>query len=340
MEGRVKIAGAGLAGLFAALRLAESGREVEVFDVKRRIAPSSGPHVEAVRDYASGDAIEELNRYGFDLKPFGTIETTVRKSKRFENVLRGRAYYLFLRGRGAETVDQELYRRCCDAGVRFTFGARLEPGHRADIVATGPPAEFFNILGAGFAFSSNGSNLDRETAYALLDNDVAPGGYLVVTPGIEYHSIYSVSWNELDYNRVAQMAEAGAARPWVREILGSSKRVGRIYGKAYAVPNPIATAERGDARYVGEAGGFQDAIAGFGFRYAVLTASLAADSILHGTSYSALLRSTFKDEFATSHAMRQRLSRFANDDFDRLVESMGASMTIEEYRNHRAARFL
>jgi len=340
MGDRITIAGSGLAGLTAALRIARAGREVEVLDLKHRIAPSSGPHTEAVRDYVGGEALKELRQHGFDLEPFGTIDTTVRKSERFENILQGRAYYLFLRGMEPETVDQELYYRCLDAGVSFTFGTKFEQGDRADIVATGPPKGSFNVLGAGFTFSAEGSNLDQQTAYALLDNNVAPGGYLVVTPGLDYHSIYSVAWGELDYDRLLKMAEAGASKPWVMDILGSSKRIGRIYGKAYFTLDPIANAERGGTRYIGEAGGFQDAIAGFGFRYAVLTASLAAESILKGTSYSLLLRKTFGEEFATAAAVRAKLNTFTNGDFDRLVQSMGPSMNVDEYRQHRASRFM
>src|SRR2546428_3245883 len=216
MGDRIMIAGSGLAGLTAALRIARAGREVEVLDLKHRIAPSSGPHTEAVRDYVGGEALKELRQHGFDLEPFGTIDTTVRKSERFENILHGRAYYLFLRGMEPETVDQELYHRCVDAGVSFTFGTKFEQGDHADIVATGPPKGSFNVLGAGFTFSAEGSNLDQETAYALLDNNVAPGGYLVVTPGLDYHSIYSVAWGGLALTRFLRWAEEGASkRGWL-----------------------------------------------------------------------------------------------------------------------------
>jgi len=337
---RVRIIGAGLSGLFAALRLAEEGMEVEVVETKERIAPSSGSHTEAVRNYIGDDALHELRRCGFVVKPFGSVETTVRKSVHFENVLRGPAYYLFLRGRESGTVDQELYRRCLDAGVNFVFKVPRGKITDADIAATGPPERFHNIVGAGFTFSSEGSALDEHTAYALLDNNVAPGGYLVITPGIGFHSIYSVSWRELDYNRLLRLTEACAARPWVREILGSSRRLGAIHGKAFWSADPIETAERDGVRYVGEAGGFQDAIAGFGFRYAVLTAALAAESVLTGANYVGLLRDKFKDEFRAASAVRQKLSLYVNEDFDRLVESMGPSMTVEEYRAHRFARFL
>ncbi len=340
MGRRIRIAGAGLSGLFAALRLAQAGLQVEVLELKNRIAPSSGSHSEAVRNYMDSDALQELSRHGFDLKPFGTIETTVRKSAGFESVLRGRAYYLFLRGQHAHTVDQDLYQRCVEAGVSFTFRARRDPNTQVDIEATGPPTKSWNIFGAGFTFSTEGSSLDEHTAYALLDNDVAPGGYFVITPGIEYHSLYSVSWRESNHDRLLEMAVAGSRRSWVREILGSSRRLGRISGKAYWSSNPVAAAEGNDILRIGEAGGFQDAIAGFGFRYAILTAALAVQSILGGVGYSDLLRRTFKNEFEIAHAVRRKLDQFTNDDFDRLVQSMGASMTIEEYRRSRAARFL
>jgi len=336
----IRIAGAGLAGLFAALRLAEEGQQVEVLEFKNRITPSSGPHTEAVRNYLDGDALQELGRYGFELEPSGAIDTTIRRSPHYENVLRGRAYYLFLRGQESQTVDQELYRRCVEAGVSFTLRARWEPGISIDILATGPPAEHCNISGAGFTFSSKGSSLDEHTAYALLDNDFAPGGYFVVTPGIDYHSLYSVSWQEFDYRRLLQMVVACVKQSFVREILGSSRRISSIRGKAYCAPNPVLTADLGGILRIGEAGGFQDAIAGFGFRYAILTAATAVDAILSGKSYVALLRNAFKDEFEAADRIRQKLNRFTNDDFDRLVESMGPSMTIADYRNHRASRFL
>ncbi len=340
MGARVRIAGAGLAGQFAAVRLAEAGLPVEVLETKNRIAASSGPHTEAVRDYLDGNALQELRRHGFDLEPFGTVETTVRRSEHFENVLRGRTYYLFMRGREPGTVDRELHERCLAAGVSLSLSSHWDPGAGADIVATGPPRDRRNIVGAGFTFSAKGSNLDEHTAYALLDNHVAPAGYLVITPGGDYHSLYGVSWRELGYDRLRRSVEVATGRPWVREILGSSRRLGRIHGAAHFSPDPMAAAERDGARYVGEAGGFQDAIAGFGFRYAILTASLAAESILEGTSYIALLRRTFAAEFETAWAVRQKLDAFENSDYDRLVESMGPEMTVEEYRRHRARRFL
>ena len=331
----IRVAGAGLAGLCAALRLARHGFDVEIVEAKKRIAPSSGPHTEALRSYADEDILADLRRNGFDMEPFAAVQKTIRKSVHFQNALHGPAYFLYMRGRGPETVDQLLYRRCLDSGVRFRFGVGEGNAGPFNIVATGPPPNKVNMIGAGFTFSAEGSNLDSQTVYALLDNEVAPGGYLVITPGLGFHSIYSVSWRELRYDVLARLTESALHLPWVQEILGSSRRIDKIFGKAYYSPDPIRTSERDGVLYVGEAGGFQDAIAGFGFRYAVLTASFAAESIVDGTNYRDLLQKRFGREFEYAFAVRQKLDSFTNFDFDRLVESLGPETTLDEYQKRR-----
>jgi flavin-dependent dehydrogenase len=333
----VTIAGAGLAGLVAANVLARAGRAVDVYERKSRLLPSSGPHTEGVRNYRSTDVLEELRSYGFDIAPTSTIHRTIRHSPHFRNVLHGPAHYLFMRGREPETVDQALYRNAVAAGGRFHFGEATDPG-AADIAACGPPPEAFNILGAGYTFSSEGSPLDLGTAHALFDDDVAPGGYLVVTPGVPFHSIYSVSWKELNFERLLARTEKAFDLPWIREILGTSRWVGKIHGRAYFQQDPIAQSRRSGTRYVGEAGGFQDAVAGFGFRYAVVTGSLAARSVLEGQDYAELLNQAFGREFLDAYAFREKLNRASNDDYDRMVASMGPEITLDEYVKRREAR--
>ena len=329
----MRIAGAGLAGLVAATTAACAGEDVDVYEIKRHLLPSTGAHTEALRNYPSGDALEELRTYGFKIQPFAEVESAIRRSEHHENVLRGKSYYLFMRGREEYTVDQQLYREAIDLGVRFHFGANAPP--EVDISATGPPWHAFNMLAAGFTFTVDGSNLDPRTVIALLDNRVAPGGYLAITPGVEYHSIYSGSWTDLDYGRVLGLAEKAFEIPWVREILGTSHWVDKIHGTAYYARDPIATAVRDHSLLVGEAGGFQDAVAAYGFRYAVITGALAAQSVVERLDYPTLLRSRFKDEFERAFAYRQKLDRASNKDFDEIVRALGPELTIDEYRNLR-----
>lgn len=329
----VRIAGAGLAGLVAATTAARMGEDVDLYEMKQRLLPSTGPHTEALRNYESTDVVEELHSYGFQIRPFAEVHTAIRRSEHHENVLRGKSYYLFMRGREPYTVDQQLYREAVDLGVRFHFGTTA-PGE-PDIIATGPPRHEFNMLAAGFTFSAEGSNLDPHTVIALLDNAVAPGGYLAITPGVEYHSIYSGSWTELDYDRVLARAKKAFDLPWVREILGTSRWVDKIHGTAYYIPDPIATAVRDRSLVVGEAGGFQDAVAAYGFRYAVITGALAAQAVVDGLDYPTLLRSRFKDDFEQAFAYRKKLDHATNKDFDALVRALGPALTIDEYRAMR-----
>src|SRR6266566_6444269 len=242
-----------------------------------------------------------------------------------------------MRGREGHTVDQILYRRAKEGGVEFKFGRRLDPAE-ADIVATGPPRDRFNILGAGYTFTEEGSHIEPDVVHALLDNDVAPGGYLVITPGINTHSVYSVSWSELRFDIFFVKQKTAYEIPWIRAVLGTSRQVSKINGRAFFTRDPIDTAVRGGSLYVGEAGGFQDAIAGFGFRYAVLTAALAARANVEGHDYRELLKEKFGDEFRKAHDFREWLNRATNADFDKLIAAMGSEVTLEDYLRQRGSR--
>ena len=337
MVERARIAGAGLAGLTAAYVLSKAGRPVDVYERKSRLLPSSGPHTEGIRNYRERDVLDELRSFGFDIPPFSTVNRTVRCSPHARNVIHGPAHYLFMRGREEHTVDQILFRRAKSAGVRFHFGTEIDPTD-ADIAATGPPRDGYNILGAGYSISEDGSRLDRDVAYALFDNDVAPGGYFAITPGIGFHSLYSVSWSELDFDRLLALTEMAFELPWIQDIVGSGQRVGRIMGRAYFSPDPIAGCLRDGTMLAGEAGGFQDAVAGFGFRYSVITGALAAQSILEGSDYRSRLREVFGLEFQQAAAMREKMSHATNEDYDRMIGALGPEITLREYMTRREAR--
>ena len=337
----IRIAGCGLSGLTAAIRLAESGRDVEILEVRGAPGLVSGPHTEGLRNYGSMDALEELRRFKVDLHPFSTAQITIRRSPGYRNVLTGDAYYLFSRGNEPGTLDTQLLERAKAAGARVRFGAAAVPNDQVDIIATGTPRDRWKLLGVGFTFSHEGSNLDQSTVYAYLDNAVAPGGYFAIAPGPTAHSLYSVSWGDIDPESLRQRVEKAVRLDWVRELVGTSRRMSAIIGGGYFEANPIenAVASSGALR-VGEAGGFQDPIAGYGIRHAIITGSLAARALIEKTDYRGLLRETYEKEFEEAFALRQRLDQATNVDFDRLVESMGSQMTVQEYRRLRAFRVI
>ena len=336
----VRIAGCGLSGLAAGIRLAESGADVEILEARRTVTPSSGIHTEGLRNYGSIDALEELRRFSFDLHPFATAHVTIRRSPRHRNILTGDAYYLFSRGSGVGSLDAYLLERARAVGVRMQFGVAANPDE-VDIIATGAPRDRWKLLGVGFTFSREGSNLDANSLYAYLDNQVAPGGYFAIAPGPAVHSLYSVAWGDRDPDSLRKRVEGALRLDWVREVLGASRRISEILGGGYFEHNPIenAVAPSG-ALKVGEAGGFQDPIAGYGIRHAIITGSLAAKALIEDVDYQQLLRQTFDTEFEEGYAIRESLDRATNEDFDRLIESMGPQLTVQEYRRFRTARMI
>jgi flavin-dependent dehydrogenase len=76
-----------------------------------------------------------------------------------------------------------------------------------------------------------------------------------------------------------------------REKCGLAMRDARGFG-GYANLRLPRTAVQGDRPIVGEQAGFQDALAGFGLRYAFRSAVLAAQSVADGASYARLWRAS------------------------------------------------
>ncbi len=313
---------------------------MHVFDKGAALGSKEADFSAGLRNYGAREALGELASYGVPLRPFATARKTIRRSARFQNVLRGPSYYILSRGAGPTTVERQLYDRAVRAGARVHFGVAKRPDE-VDIVATGRPDGPPSLLGVGFTFTREGSPMDDTTLYALLDNTIAPAGYFALAPGPQAHTLYAVSWTDLDLESMRNRVEAAVRIPWVRDLLGSSRRLQRIECGATFARDPIANAVApSGALQVGEAAGFLDAIAGYGVRCAVVSGALAAKSLLEKADYRALLRSVFGTEFEEAYAFRQQLNRATNEDMDKLVASMGPELDLEEYRRHRSSRFL
>ncbi len=313
---------------------------MEVFDRGPALGSKEADFSAGLRNYAGRDALEELASYGVPVRPFATAQKTIRHSPRFANVLHGPSYFILARGAGPTTVERQLFDRAVRAGARVRFGTAKDP-QDVDIVAAGRPTGPPSLLGVGFTFSREGSPMDDTTLYALLDNSIAPAGYFALAPGPEACTLYAVSWTDLDLESMRSRVEASLQIPWVRELVGSSRRLQRIECGAYFARDPIADAVApSGALRVGEAAGFLDAIGGYGVRYALITGALAAKSVLDRSDYPALLRQAFGTEFEEAFAFRQQLNRATNEDMDRLVASMGPEMDLAAYQQHRSSRLL
>jgi flavin-dependent dehydrogenase len=154
----VIVAGAGLAGLVAAISCARAGHKVRVLERGKMIG--GDPSVRPAIDVTPMDA-EALGRFiGVELK-----EPQVIPTEEFVGYIYGKRYIIpgerlnlrsVERGTGKNSLDRHLYDLAVAEGVQFEFGASLDsqedfamlpPG---SIVATGLAREPFRSLGRPF----------------------------------------------------------------------------------------------------------------------------------------------------------------------------------------------
>ena len=339
MVEKVRIGGAGVAGLTAAIGLARAGKSVEVLELKSRVSSSAGTHTEGVRNYLGRDGLEDLARFGVKVRPFAVANRVIRRSRRSVSVVRGPSYYMVDRGGGPQSLERQLLEQALDAGAQVRFKTKADPSS-VDLLATGAPKNLVNIFAGGYRFSHEGSNLKPGEIHALFDNDLAPQGYLCILPGPSAHSIYTVSWRSLPYAELVAKVDRALRLDWVREILGTATKVGRIYGKGYFHPDPYSVVAQGGVLRAGEASGIQDAVGGFGIRYAVGSGALAAKALLTGSNYPAMLREEFRDDFEVAMKSRAWLERATDEDYDRFLDKLGPEVGVSDYASWRGVRFL
>lgn len=307
--------------------------------MKSRVGSSAGGHTEGIRNYLGRDGLEDLSRFGIKAHSFAVANRVVRRSRNFVSVVRGPSYYLVDRGGGPESLERRLLEQALDAGVQVRFKAKADPS-QVDILATGAPRDRINITAAGYRFTHEGSNLEPDAIHALFDNDLAPYGYLCILPGPTWHSIYSVSWRLMPYAQLLSKVDRALRLEWISDILGSARRVGKIYGRGYYLPNPYAIATEGGRMRAGEAAGIQDAVGGFGVRYAVASGALAAKALLEKADYISLLKQEFRDEFELAMKSREWLDRASDEDYDRFLQKLGPEVGVGDYSTWRSTRFM
>jgi flavin-dependent dehydrogenase len=290
----VRIAGAGPSGLAAAITLARAGRTVEVHEAKRDVGSRFIGDLQIIENTSEEERVTTfLDRIGiernFYFRPAESATFYDHRGKGFQ-IRSSEPYGYFIR-RGAEegTLDRGLLAQARKLGIEVKFQSRLAPDD-ADIVATGPPAP--DGLAKEITFHSD----EPERVEVFFNHNLSPGGYsyIFILDGIATFGCAIVAdFKKIDEYFAHSFAEARRIHPF-RE--GSELRTGYSYMNFHLKSQATA----GDARYVGEAGGFQDYLFGLGIRYALTSGHLAARSILENRSYDELWRAMLGRKQETS----------------------------------------
>lgn len=280
----VTIVGAGPAGLACAIALARAGRPVLVREWHRNAGTRFHGDFQGLENWSGEkDVLTELADGGiaasFDHHAVSQGNAYDSSGNPYRIQSPKPLFYLVRRGTEEGSLDRGLLRQAIAAGVEVRFGERAVKANDASVLAIGP--RMADAIAAGYTFETD----MPDGCWLILDNRLAPLGYAYLLVHIGRGTVASCLFS--GFKHQAEYVKRTVAA--FRERAGLDMRNPRPFG-GFANFRLPRHAIQGGRPVIGEQAGFQDALAGFGMRYALRSGLLAAQSIIEGTSYTDLWR--------------------------------------------------
>ena len=284
----IKIAGGGISGLTAAIKLAQAGRTVDVFEKRTSRGARFKGDIQGLENWTSeGDVLTEMKTQGitsdFYYKALPTLQVINGYGMNLHMPFAKPLCYLVKRGTDHDTLDQALTRQASQLGVNIRYHHPLAL-EQADIIATGPSSKQIFAVDTGIKFKTS----HPDTAIALVNDAAACRGYgyLLIVDG--YGCLCTVL-----FDRFPSLAESFKQTEKIilkhcPVEMTEVKKVGGIGGFSHGFEFTS-----GHRLKVGESAGIQDFLFGFGIRSAMQSAYLAAHSIIHETEYGEQAQAVF-----------------------------------------------
>lgn len=314
----IEIAGAGPAGMAAAITVARAGGQAMVFERHAEVGHRFHGDFQGLENWTTErDVLEDLAEIGiepgFEHTPFREVvwfdpagrEYTYRSAKPI--------WYLVRRGSDAGTLDRSLRAQAERAGVSIQFDAARKHLPKGGIVAHGPHRP--DAVAAGYVFDTSRA----DGAFGAASDRLAPKGYAYLLTcggrGTVATCMFSDFHNEKTY------LERTVA--FFRDKVGLKMENPRPFG-GFGNVFPTRMASKGPMLYVGEAAGFQDALFGFGMRYAMISGHLAAQAWMDGgaAAYERAWRKRLGGHFETGVVNRLLYEWFGEHGYARMLRGI------------------
>ena len=272
-----------MAGLTAAIVLQQAGRRVQVIERSAASGAHRFPDWDAIENWTAREDVPAfLTRIGIDTGRFRHIASStfsvIDPYGRRHDVHTPRPFfYLIKRGATAGGLEHGLQAQAEAAGIPIRYGTACPPGV-ADIWAGGTFGRGTSFASAGFTFHTN----HPDWICGLIDMRIAPRAYAYVAI-VEGEGTLAVALTE-ERRQANQLLERA-----VEVFCRHSDLDIRDRHRAGGSGGDLAAFWHGrHDRVIGEAGGYQDFLWGFGIRFAFLSGYLAAQAVLTGQDWQTL----------------------------------------------------
>lgn len=325
---RVQILGAGPAGLSAAINLARSGYNVDIFEKSADVGSRFHEEFQGLENWSyKEDVLKLFNDMNIDVNfkynPFLELKIS-NESKIWDFRCKKPAFYLVKRGSKEETLDTALKNQALDMGVNIHFNEIISQ-NEADIVATGPIKDKIYAAAKGITFKTSSQN----NAVGLVNNNTALNGYSYLLIADGHGCMATVLFN--NFNNINPYLKR-TKRIFNDKFDLDLKEISNMGGVgAFSSGNVF---KRGKSLYVGEAAGLQDFLWGFGIKTAVTSGYLAAKSIIDGKDYQKCAEKFFEDKLKAGMVNRYLWERFCFLDYSFIVNRIHRAKDPLKFLNY------
>jgi flavin-dependent dehydrogenase len=323
----IQISGAGPSGLAAAITVAKLGGQAIVHEHNADVGLRFHGDFQGLENWTTdGDVLEELRSIGietvFDHTPFR--EMVIYDPEGREYIYRSSEpfFYLVRRGPQPGMLDASLKNQATERGVEIHFGNPCHHLPEGGIVAQGPRGA--DAIAVGYVFETDMA----DGAFGVVSDQLAPKGYsyFLVHNGIG--TIASGIFE--DYHNDKKYLQATVE--FFQKKTGVKMRNPRHFGGTgnFLVPR---TARNGMILFTGEAAGFQDALWGFGMRYAMLSGHLAARALVSGAleRYDRLWKGRLGGTLRAGIVNRYAFEKLGNFGYSKLLRLVGDSHSVRDW---------
>lgn len=324
MQKEIDVVGAGPAGLVAAINLTKAGFDVTLHEAAPGVGHRFHGDFQGIENWTTEqDAREFLAKVNvkvnFRFEPYrGGIFFSPGLKKR--EIRAGETlFYLVERGGSEGCLDFGLLGQAKDAGVKVVLNARSWKMDRGGIIAVGPRGA--DMIAKGIVFETD---LENE-AYAILDDRIAPKGYAYLLVNLGKATLATVIGRDFRNEKRYLERTLETFRKLVPAAMRNVREFGG-YGNFFLRP----TADEGKKLYLGESAGFQDALFGFGMRYAMISGFLAAQSVIQGNSYDELWRKHLLPLLRTSLSNRMIYEFLGNGGYEFILKRIAKTADLRE----------